>query len=192
MPKFDISMNVQEHDRLLATLKNPLHRRIIENYRRHALLEVMGFWEQIFEPEMTVETPIYKLSYEGTEGTLTGEEVVDFYRSMARSARNAIVVTDETIVVGDEGFGQRSYHTQFLKGAAIRALGHEVDDDNAWYAFKQLIVSFWPYDEAGRMIGEWGSAVGKPEIMKIDESDVVTVEQARKVLRPQLRPLYKQ
>jgi hypothetical protein len=189
MPRFDISRNVQEHDRLLATLENPRHRRIVENYRRHALLEVMGYWEQIFVPEMTVSTPIYKFNYEGINATLVGQEVLDFYLGMAESGGNAIVVTDETIVVGDEGFGQKSYHTQFLKGATIRKLGHEVDDDDAWYAFKQLIVSFWPYDDDCRMIGEWGGAIGQPEIEKIDESDVVTIQHAREALEPQLLPL---
>ena len=39
------------------------------------------------------------------------------------------------------------------------------------------------------MIGEWGSAVGKPTIEKIDENDVVTLEQARAALMPLLHPL---
>ncbi|RYE40021.1 MAG: hypothetical protein EOP24_42375 [Hyphomicrobiales bacterium] len=189
MPKFDISMNVKEHDRLLAVLENPRHRRIVENYRRHALLEVMGYWEQIFEPEMTVEVPIYKFNYMGINDTIVGDDVRKFYKEMAESGRSAIVVTDETIVVGDEGFGTKAYHTQFFTGSVIRELGFEADDPDAWYSFKQLIISFWPYDENGRMIGEWGSSVGQPEIEKVDESDVVSVQDARAALEPQLRPL---
>ncbi len=189
MPKFDIRKNVQEHDRLLAILENPRHRRIIENYRRHALLEVMGYWEKIFEPDMTVEVPIYKFNYMGINGDIVGEDVRKFYKEFAESGRSAIVVTDETIVVGDEGFGTKAYQTQFFTGETIRELGFEAEDPKAWYSFKQLIISFWPYDRKCRMIGEWGSSVGQPEIERVDEADVISVQDARVALEPLLRPL---
>src|SRR5690349_17610060 len=108
MPRFDISKNVQAHDKLLETLTNPLHRQIIENYRRHALLEVMGIWEDIFAPDMTVETPIYKFNYGEINGDIVGTDVHDFYRGMADAGANAIVVTDESLAVCDNGFGQKS------------------------------------------------------------------------------------
>jgi hypothetical protein len=49
----DIGLNAAAHDRLLETLDNPRHRRIVANYRRHALLAVAGEWEPIFEPDMS-------------------------------------------------------------------------------------------------------------------------------------------
>lgn len=189
MPKFDISRNVQAHDRLLESLESPLHRKIVENYRRHALLEVMGYWEEIFEPDMTVEHPVYRLNYLGIKQTIEGEDVKTFYKGMAESGANAIVVTEETIAVCDEGFGNRAYFTHFFRGAQLSEMGYEVDDPEAWYSFTYLLVSFWPYDETGRMIGEWGGDVGQAVIEKIDESDVVTIEDARAALMPQLRPL---
>lgn len=189
MSKFDISKNLQAHDRLLETLENPLHRQIIENYRRHALLEVMGYWEDIFAPDMTVENPVYHLNFLGLKQTLVGDEVKQFYKNLAESGGNAIVVNDEVITVGDDGFGNHAYFTHFWRGSQIIEMGYKVDDPEAWYSFTYLLISYWPYDKQGRMIGEWGGDVGEPVIEKIDESDVVTVEHARKALGSQLRPL---
>jgi hypothetical protein len=60
----DIGLNAAAHDRLLETLDNPRHRRIVANYRRHALLEVAGEWEPIFAPDMTIEIPYTSSSSE--------------------------------------------------------------------------------------------------------------------------------
>jgi hypothetical protein len=57
--KKDMASTISAADRLLETLTDPLHRQIIENYRRHAILEVCGEWEDIFTPDMTVEVPEY-------------------------------------------------------------------------------------------------------------------------------------
>jgi hypothetical protein len=46
-------------DRTIDRLMNPRSKAILENYRRHANLEVCGLYEQILTPEMTVEHPVY-------------------------------------------------------------------------------------------------------------------------------------
>src|SRR5581483_5236829 len=103
--KLDIGLNAATHDRLLETLDNPRHRRIVANYRRHALLEVTGQWEQVFAADMTVEEPVYVLEFGATAGKiLRGRQVHEMYRQMAEVGANVIVVTDEQIVVGDAGF----------------------------------------------------------------------------------------
>ncbi|WP_128643352.1 hypothetical protein [Rhodococcus opacus] len=190
MPKFDVSTNARAQDALLEKLENPRHRRIVENYRRHALLEVGGDYERIFAPEMTVEVPRYKIVWGASAGEeIVGEDVKEMYRQMAEVGANVIVVTDEEIAVCDDGFFSRADMTQFAPGVAVRELGYEVDDDSAWYALTFYVVAFWPYDEQCRMIGETGAAIGPPRIEKIAAEDVVTAEQARAALLPQVRPL---
>ena len=65
MAKKDIAVTISAADRLLETTTDPLHRQILENYRRHAILEVCGLWEEIFTPEMTVEHPLYCFNVSG-------------------------------------------------------------------------------------------------------------------------------
>jgi len=190
MPKFDISQNARAQDALLETLDDPRHRRIIENYRRHALLEVGGDYERIFEPDMTAEVPRYKILWGDLVGQeIVGDDVKEMYRQMVESGANVIVVSDEQLAVCDAGLFSRADFTQFAPGAAVREMGYEADDPDAWYALTFYVVAFWPYDEQCRMIGETGATVGPPRIEKVAPEDVVTAEQARAALLPQVRPL---
>lgn len=190
MPKYDISKNAAAQDALLETLQNPRHRRIIENYRRHALLEVAGTYEPIFDPDMTVDVPCYKIRWADSDGSdVVGDDVREMYRQMEAMGANVIVVTDEEIAVSDSGFFSRADFTQFFQGAVVRQMGYEADSPDAWYAVTNYVVAYWPYDEQCRMIGETGAAIGPPRIEKIREEDVVTSEQARAALLPLIRPL---
>jgi len=49
----------------------------------------------------------------------------------------------------------------------------------------------WPYDDRGRLIGEdvWEPEPSKAELTKLDAADVVTTEQAGKLLGPFIKPL---
>jgi hypothetical protein len=188
--KLDIGQNVAAHDRLLQTLDNPRHRRIVANYRRHALIEVTGQWEQVFAPEMTIETPVYIINFGAVHGeVLRGKHVHDMYRQMAAVGANVIVVTDEQIAVNDSGFGQEAYFHQYLRGDILRAMGDDADDLNAWYIKRTMVASFWPYDDQARLIGEHGGAIGPVEITQIAQSEVVTLAEAREKLIPQITPL---
>ena len=155
------------------------------NYRRHALLEVAGQWEPIFDADMTVEEPVYVLEFGSTGGQIVrGSAVRDMYRQMKEVGANVIVVTDEQIVVGDAGFGQEAYFHQFFKGDALRAMGDDVDDLDAWYRRTTMVASFWPYDERARLIGEHGASIGPVELTQIPESEVITQSEARKSCSP--------
>jgi hypothetical protein len=46
----DPAVTISAADRLLTVTASPLRRQILENYRRHAILEVTGNWEDIFGP----------------------------------------------------------------------------------------------------------------------------------------------
>src|SRR6201999_4422894 len=50
---------------LIAVTENPRHRYLLEAYDRHRNLEHAGRFEEIFEPEMTVEHPIYRFNLLG-------------------------------------------------------------------------------------------------------------------------------
>jgi len=105
MAKKDIAVTISAADRLLETTTDPLHRQILENYRRHAILEVCGLWEEIFTPEMTVEHPLYYFNVSGFAGNKAEgpEEVQAIYRMLAETGAGVQVVEDERLMVADWG-----------------------------------------------------------------------------------------
>jgi hypothetical protein len=64
-------------------------------------------------------------------------------------------------------------------------------DANAMYLSRARIVMVWPYDERCRLVGEdvWEYDETVREIIALDPSDVLTPEQAGKLLNPLIKPL---
>ena len=50
---------------------------MLHAYNRHRYLEIAGRYKEIFEPEMTVEHPIYHFNVFGMNVTLDGREEVE-------------------------------------------------------------------------------------------------------------------
>jgi len=80
--KFDITRTNDAIDRLLAVTTNPRHRFLLQTFYRHRFLEIAGRYEEIFAPDMTVETRpvIVGRSSDGQavvdKGLASGERVV--------------------------------------------------------------------------------------------------------------------
>ncbi|HVV19945.1 MAG TPA: hypothetical protein VHF06_10950 [Pseudonocardiaceae bacterium] len=186
MTKLDITTLTRGADDLLLTTENPLHRQILLNYRRHALLEVSGLWQQIFVPAMTVDHPVYYLDANDTSETLDGlDQVSAFYTALTDSGTNVIVVRDEQIAVADWGFGSESWFNTYARGSALPGM-----DPDKFYLVRQLISMHWPYDDQARLIGEHVYEHAKlREITEIPESDFITPQEARQALAPLIRPL---
>ena len=68
--------------------------------------------------------------------------------------------------------------------------GAPVDPD-AMYLVKIAEHMIWPYDDEGRLVGEdvWEYDETVREIIALDPADVLTVEQAGKLLDPLIKPL---
>ncbi|MEV2236086.1 hypothetical protein AB0H69_47115 [Streptomyces phaeochromogenes] len=192
MSKKDIAVTISAADRMLELTKNPLHRQILENYRRHAILEVCGQWEGIFEPEMTVEHPVYYYNVTGFAGYKAEgmEEVQAIYRSLAETQTGVQVVEDERLMVSDWGFASDAIFNTYYRGFNLIDVGVRVEDPDGYFIMRQKYVMLWPYDERGRMIGEQVyENKAFYELIQIPEGDFLTVEDAQARLLPMLRPL---
>ncbi len=75
-------------------------------------------------------------------------------------------------------------------GSVLAADGAPVDPD-AMYLVKSAEHMIWPYDDRGRLVGEdvWEFDETVREIIPLDPTEVLTVEQARKLLDPLIKPL---
>ncbi len=189
MEIFDVRNVVAEPDALLAVTENPRHRAILLNFRRHALLEVSGRWKEILRPEMIVDDPYYRINENGNSVHLRGiAEIGAFYAGLTEAGLNVFGPIRENIAVADWGLAIESFFGNHVPGRVLRDQGEDVDDPDAYYQLTHYMASFWPYDADCRLVGEHiYEDTGSRRIEKMDPANVITPEQARRLLAPLLR-----
>src|SRR3546814_19380003 len=74
--KFDITQRMSEVNDLMLRTKNPLHWAILNNYVRHAILELCNEWRSIMAPDMMVPHPVYRFHEPQGLKILVGMETV--------------------------------------------------------------------------------------------------------------------
>jgi len=185
---FDVRNVVTEPDALLAVTENPRHRAILLNFRRHALLEVSGRWKEILQPEMVVDDPYYRINENGKSVHLRGiADIGAFYAGLTEAGLNVFGPIRENIAVADWGLAIESFFGNHVPGRVLRDQGEDIDDPDAFYQLTHYMASFWPYDPDCRLAGEHiYEDTGSRRIEKMDPADVITPEQARRLLAPLL------
>ena len=187
MSKLDITTLMATADRMLLEVTDPLHRQMLENYRRHALSEVAGRWENIFEAGMLIEEPHYTLSFKGTGVDIKGRPALkQFYMTIGQPV---ILLQDEEIFLSGSTFTSVSISNHFVRGDVLATLGAKVNDPQGYYMRRKMGLTFWRFDYRGRLIGENGGEAGPIENVKISEAEYITPEEAREKLTPLIRPL---
>jgi hypothetical protein len=213
MAKFDVTKLNVAIDRLLESTENPRHRFLLQAYSRHRYLEVAGRYEEIFAPEMMSEKPAYHMHADDTNATLEGQDQVkSLYRMWAETNQSIFFVENEEVAVADHFIASVANVHQQISGKSLKAnrllahLPHGISerilkkalsgknfkaDDNDMYLYHTVVEMVWPYDDRGRLIGEdvWEPEPSKAELFKLDPADVVTTEQAGKLLSPFIKPL---
>jgi len=190
--RLDPAVTLAAPDRLLETTTDPLHRQILENYRRHAILEITGDWQGIFDEDSCVEEPVYELNVTGYDGVVARgqDEVKAVYRKLAEDDQTVMILTDEVLMVSDWGFASEAFFNTYIRGQNLIEKGIEVEDPDGYYVMRQKFAMLWPYDERGRMIGEHVyENKAFFEIQQIEERDYLTLADVRARLLPLLRPL---
>lgn len=184
-------------DVLIDTLTNPLHRKILINYRRHGLLEVSGRYDELLAPNMTVAHPHYRL-FEGGQGTiLDGMETVRaFYQQLAEMDMLVMWTGKQKMAVHDWGFAGEAEFSQFVPGALLGdnvfgsmnndpAADSSGYDSSSYYLVRRTLAFVWPYDENGLMLGEhvYEDSESK-KVTKVSNDDVITSSRAAELLAP--------
>lgn len=198
MAKRDITKAAEAAEKLLKRPEiTPHQRRILENYRRHVLLEVAGRWEEIFVPEMTVESPLYVVNRTHQRTVLDGRGPVrEFYADQAKDGGHVTVIEDENLAVADWGIATEVTLNKYVPGWVVRRKGfEEVDgqpvEDSAPYCITSRTAMIWPYNERAQLVGEHlyeDATTLKIERMDSHENDI-TGEEAAKLLEPYIEPL---
>jgi hypothetical protein len=191
MSRFDITKVNAAVERLIEATENPRHLYLLHAYNRHRYLELAGRFEEIFTPEMTVEKPVYHFNMLDMTTTLDGAEAVkENYREWTATDQCIIYGEDEKLAVSDAMIVSTVMLYQQTPGSVLAASGAPANPDTT-YLVKVAIHMIWPYDDRGRMIGEdvWEYDDSVREVIPLDPSDVLTVEQSAKLLAPFIKPL---
>ncbi|WFR73527.1 hypothetical protein P9209_07745 [Prescottella defluvii] len=178
MSRFDITKTNVAVERLIEQTQNPRHLFMLHAYNRHRYLEMAGRFEEIFEPEMTVENPVYRFEYLGQKLRLEGaEQVKAVDRAWSETDQCVFYAEDEEVAVSDHMIISRSIMYQQTAGAELAEGFPEIDPD-AMYLARVANVMVWPYDDRCRLIGEdvWEYETSERELIKLAPEEVLTVD----------------
>lgn len=192
MIDLDITQTNQAIDQLLERTENPRHRFLLQTYHRHRYLEIAGRYEEIFVPEMTVEQPEYHFYTGAIPVTLSGRDAIkDLYALWTQTAECIFYAEDEQLAVGDNLICSNAIAYQQHPALALVASGHAVDDLEATYLHRGRQLMMWSYDDRGRLLGEnvWELDPTSAQFIKLDPSEVLTVDAAARLLEPHIQPL---
>jgi len=209
----DITKTNQAVRQLIEKIENPRHRFLLIAYDRHRNLEMAGRYEEIFAPDMMAQAPVYHLRANEINVRLEGQEAVKgLYRMWAETNQSIFYTENEQLAVADNfvasvtiGYQQvsgqslltnrvLSYLPGFLSKRILkRALAAKTfkADESAMYLYKNVYQMIWPYDDRGRLMGEdvWEPDPDKAEITKLDPADMLTTQEAGRLLAPLIKPL---
>jgi hypothetical protein len=159
--KIDITKLTLAADRLLATLTNRRHVAMVSNYRRHAMLEVSGRYEEILIPGMTVEEPEYWSHTVGGSANFKGMKAIrSLYKFLVDEDICVQMLTNERLMVNDWGFSSFSTFQTFYPARYAMSQGVVVDDMDAVYIQTCDKAMFWHYDDRNLLQNEivWAGA----------------------------------
>lgn len=186
MKVFDVRGISKGVDAALSVVDNPKHRHILKNYRRHALLEVSGYWEDILIPTMTVEHPVYRLTERGRTHVFDGMDAVrTLYSGLVNGGENVFGALDEQVAVSDYGIFIEAVFAQIVRGDHPSLAGHDTVVERV-YQMSHRFAAAWPYHN-GRLVGEFiYDDTGSWRVDEVDASALISPAEARTRLAPLL------
>jgi len=155
-PNFDVTYLPRKIEELIEQTEKPLHRAILKNYLRHALLEISGYWEQILARELTVPEPVYRIAERGQVHVLIGQAAVKaFYRRVAETRTNVMAARTLNMCVGDFGVVTEAVWSHMTPAAMIQPGEIEaVSDPQTYYLISHNIMQNFAYTQDAKLIGE--------------------------------------
>jgi hypothetical protein len=82
------------------------------------------------------------------------------------------------------------HFSEEIVAKALSAKNWTADDDDI-FLYKYRVEMIWPVDDKGRILGEdvYEPDPDRAEVVKLDRADVLTTQQAAKLLAPIIKPL---
>jgi len=177
MSKMDPTKGYRAVEARLARVTDPRQRTILECLRDHLLAEAEGDFELLLST--LAANPQYHFWIDGSgfgDGPRGTEAVTAHYTQLFEEHRNVCEFDIDRIVVDDDVIVTEGWFDQVFPGSILRKRGAEIDDPDAIYAHRMRLVLVWPYDEAGKLLGEDSYANGvmyaKENIRKLSKDEI--------------------
>lgn len=174
--------------KLVEETTNPLHRAMLLNFWRHVLLEGGGEYEKIVASDMMVDEPVYRVTWGANPGVITGKDgVLAFYNSVGGAV---LFHSDDRLAVADWGICDEITFHQLARGADLRALGYDVERDDALYHTASRQAFIWPYDSQARLAGEHlYEDETSLQIEEVNQDEAITPARAKEIFKEQYAEL---
>jgi len=172
-PVFDPDQSWAALERRLETESDPRRRQLLTQVRDHMRSEITGQLEPLMAT--LADEPQYHFRGLGFDmGPKGRENVHTFYKDMIASGGNRFMFDIQRIVVDRDSVVTEGIMRAVTQGADLVATGvteieGEPVDSEASYLSENLILTVWPADEDGRLIGEdiWFGSVPNSNLRKL-------------------------
>jgi hypothetical protein len=173
---------------LLERTGDPLHRAILLNFWRHVHLEGAGDYAGILAADMTVDHPVYRVTWGANPAVIDGKEGVRaFYESVGEAV---LWHSDDQLAVADWGICDEITFHQLAQGSDLQHIGYDVEHPDRLYHVSSRQAFIWPYDEHARLIGEHlYEDKTSLRIEEVNPADAITPTRVREIHRELLRKL---
>ena len=159
----------------LATETDPVLRRNLETLLQHMKAEAALDMDKLMAT--VSEHARYQNFAQGGDGPVGKAAVQAFYENFAASGAEKLQHDLDRLVVDKHCILTEGVMRMAWPGAALSAMGIEVDDPAADYLYEARMAILWPLDEDGLFIGE-DSYVGGDGFAgiagrKVDPNDII-------------------
>ncbi len=169
---------------LIASTQSPRHKAILNTYIHHVGYELVGEGERLFQPDMMVEEPYYRILGLG-EPTLNeyrGKTAIKkrFYDNLNEAV---VLVYDETTAVADWGLAMFATVATIMTPAQLVAAGIEVEDKESHHVLEYFCAERWPFDDRARVMAEEVFQIGDTKITRVAPEDNLTTAARNEAVR---------
>ena len=175
----DQGLSVRRIEERLAKTTDDRHRHLLSIVLEHLAAEADISLDRLLAT-LTAQ-PAYHLWANGADyGPKGRDEIAAFYTQLVRDKRGVLEFDITRIVVDDDTVVTEGWIRAINQGRVAKARGYDVDDDDAHYLVTMRTTIFWPFNEAGEMIGEDGYANwdAKGGARKLSEDELPEVYKA--------------
>jgi len=173
-PRFDPEQSWNALDRRIEIEDDPRRKLLLTRVRDHMRTEITGQLDGLMDT-LTAD-PAYHFRGLGFDmGPKGRKNVHDFYRDMIAGGGNRFQFDIQRIVVDHDSVVTEGFMRTLTRGEDLIASGvSEVDgepvDANAKYLSENLILTVWPADEQGQLIGEdiWFGSTPNANLTRIE------------------------
>ncbi|MEE2672958.1 MAG: nuclear transport factor 2 family protein [Myxococcota bacterium] len=171
--EFDPDASWGALERRMESEKDPRRRQLLQQVRDHMKTEISGQLEALMAT--LVDEPQYHFRGLGFDmGPKGRQNVHSFYKDMIAGGGNRFhfdirrIVVDENSVV-TEGFMRSVTAGADLIASGVGEVNGEPVDPAGRYVGENLILTVWPADEDGRLVGEdiWFGTTPNSKLRKL-------------------------